>query len=80
MDIETVRAFFMWCTIINGGLFVFWFLAIASVPDWVYKTQSQWFPISRDTFTVAIYSFMGLYKLFFLGFNLIPFIALSIVR
>ena len=24
MDIQTLTTFFMWCTIINGGLFVYW--------------------------------------------------------
>ena len=41
--------------------------------------HSRWFPISREAFNLAIYSFIGLYKMFILGFNLVPYVALVIV-
>ncbi|MHC4646213.1 MAG: DUF6868 family protein [Planctomycetota bacterium] len=47
--------------------------------DWVYRIHSKWFSISRETFNVAIYSFIGIYKIFVFVFNLIPCIALLIV-
>ena len=47
--------------------------------DWIYRIHSKWFSISRETFNVAIYSFLGLYKIFILVFNLIPYVALLIV-
>jgi hypothetical protein len=46
--------------------------------DWVYQIHSKWFSISRDAFNVAIYSFIGLYKILIIMFNLVPWIALSI--
>jgi len=79
MGIQTLTAFFMWCTIINGALLVFWTLMCLLVPDLVYRTQSQWFPISRETFNVAIYGFLGLFKIVFLVFNVVPYVALLIV-
>lgn len=79
MDILTLRAFFMWCTIINGGLLFFWITMCAFAPNLVYRTQSKWFPLSKDVFEVVIYSFLGLFKLFFLVFNLVPYLALLIV-
>jgi hypothetical protein len=79
MDIMTIRAFFMWCSIINGGLLVFSFLICAFAGDLVYQMHSKLFPISRDAFNVAIYSFIGLYKIFFWVFNLVPYIACAIV-
>lgn len=48
-------------------------------PDLMYRTQSKFFPISRETFNVAIYSFLGLFKIFFLLFNLVPYLALLIM-
>jgi len=47
-------------------------------PDLVYRTQSKWFPISRETFNVIMYSFLGLFKIVFLAFNVIPYVALLI--
>jgi hypothetical protein len=79
MDVLTPRAFFMWCTIINGGLLLFWTTAVMVAPDLVYRTQRRWFPLSKETFTVVIYSFLGLFKILFLVFNLVPYIALLIV-
>lgn len=79
MDLPTLRSCFMWCTIINGGLLMFWIAACAIAPDLVYRTQRKWFPISKEVFTVTIYCFLGLFKIFFLMFNLVPFIALLII-
>ena len=79
MDIATIRAFFLWCTIINAGLLVLSFLLCVSAGDWIYRMHSRWFPISRESFNVAIYSFLGLFKIFVLAFNLVPYLALVIV-
>jgi len=79
MDIQTLTTFFMWCSIINGGFLVLWAAFIALAPDLVYRTQSMWFPIPRETFNVAIYSFIGLYKILFLVFNIVPYAALLII-
>ena len=80
MDLRTLTSFFMWCTIINGAFLVFWATMCILVPDVVYRTQHRWFPIPRETFIVVIYAFLGLFKLIFLVFNLIPYVALLIVR
>lgn len=78
MDIDTLTDFFMWCTIINGGLFLFWGAMCMLTPDLVYRTQSKFFPLPRETFNVVIYSFLGAFKIFFLIFNVTPFVALLI--
>ena len=79
MDITIVRAFFMWCTIINGGVLIFSSIMCTFAGSWVHKVHSQFFPISRDAFNIAIYSFIGLYKIFFITLNLVPYIALLII-
>jgi hypothetical protein len=79
MDIQSLTSFFGWCTVINGTLLVFWTTICILAPDMVYRTQSRWFPISRETFSVVIYSFLGLFKIIFLAFNLVPYVALLIM-
>lgn len=79
MDIQTLTSFFMWCTIINGGLLLFSTLVMVIMPDFVYKVQSLWFPIPRQTFDVVIYSFLGLFKVLFIVFNIAPYAALLII-
>ncbi len=79
MDIQTLTSFFMWCTVMNGALLVLWSIMLLFAPDLVYRTQSRWFPISRETFNVVIYCFLGAFKIVFLAFNLVPYLALLIV-
>jgi hypothetical protein len=79
MDMQALETFFMWCTIINGGLLVYSAIFLTFAPNWIYKVQSKWYPISREAFNVIIYSFLGLYKLFFITFNIVPYIALRIM-
>lgn len=79
MDIATVRDFFMWCTILNGGLLILSFLICSLAGDWVYRKHSQWYPIPREAFNVVIYALMASFKTFVVTFNLVPYVALVIV-
>ena len=79
MDIQTLTTFFMWCTILNVVLLVLSSLFCVCAGDWAYRMHSKWFSIPREAFNVAIYSFIGLYKILIFVFSLIPYVALSIV-
>ena len=79
MDLQTLTTFFMWCSLINGSFLILWTALSVLAPDLVYRTQSKWFPIPRETFNVVIYSFLGLFKTVFLVFNVVPYVALLIV-
>ena len=79
MDIQTVTQFFMWCSIINGGLLVLWGLFFILAPDLMYKTQRLVTPLTREQFDPIFYTLLGLFKIVFLVFNLVPFIALKII-
>jgi cytochrome b subunit of formate dehydrogenase len=80
MNLQTIQTFFMWCVVLNGALLVLTGIILMFAGNMVYRIQSRWYPISRDAFNVVIYSFMGLFKLFFIVFNLVPYIALLIMR
>ncbi len=69
----------MWCTIINGIIFALWTVFSIFALDFMYRTQSRWFPIPRETFNVIIYSFLGLVKVVFILFNVVPYVTLLIV-
>ncbi len=79
MEIQTLTTFFMWCTVMNGALLALWIVMLLFAPDWMYRTQSGWLPISREIFDVAMYCFLGAFKIMFLFFNLVPYLALLIV-
>ncbi|MBN1589078.1 MAG: hypothetical protein JW888_06155 [Pirellulales bacterium] len=79
MDIEVFRTFFMWCTIINVGLLVVAFLMCASAGDWIYRMHGRWFPISKESFHVVIYSILAAFKTLVILFNVVPYVALVIM-
>ena len=79
MDVGTVRAFFMWCSILNGALLIFTALVCAFGKEWIYRVHGKWYPIPRDAFLVVIYSTIALYKILFITLNLVPYLALSIL-
>jgi len=79
MDIYRLQSFFLWCTIINAALLLLTFGIYVIAGGWIYRMHSRLFPMSRDAFNVAIYSFLGAMKLIVWMFNLVPYLALSII-
>lgn len=80
MDIQSLTTFFMWCAVINGSILILWTLFFLFVPDLVYRIQNRWFPIQRETYNALMYGFLGLFKLLFLVFNLVPYLALLLMQ
>ncbi len=80
MSIEMLTKFFMWCTILNMGLLMFSFLILAFAGTFVYRIHSKWFPMPRETFSVVLYSFIGIYKILVFVFNIVPWVVLAIIR
>jgi len=79
MTLEIVRAALGWCAIINFGLLIWWLLFLTLAHDWTYRIHSKWFPMSREAFNVVIYSFVGVFKLIWIAFNVVPYVALLII-
>ena len=79
MNIEIMRAFFGWCTVINGAFLLLAVLINATAGDWVFRMHSKWFPISREAFTLTMYCFIGAMKILFIMLSLVPYVALVIL-
>ena len=79
MDIQTLTSFFMWCSIINIGMLFFLAFIYMLAPNLTYRLQSKFIPISRETFDIVFYSFLGFFKVVVLVFNVVPWIALLII-
>ncbi len=79
MDLGTLTTFFMWCTIVNGGLLLLWSVFLLFAPDLTYRTQSGFVPIPRETWNVVMYSFLGLFKVIYIVFNVVPYVALKLM-
>ncbi|MEA3417950.1 MAG: hypothetical protein U9Q90_01030 [Campylobacterota bacterium] len=79
MEIEILKSFFMWCTILNGSIYLLWVLFFFIAPDFIYRQQCRWFPIPRESYNVIIYSALGFFKIVFIVFNIVPYVALLII-
>jgi hypothetical protein len=80
MSMYTLTDFFMWGTILNAGLLIVSTLICAFATDWVYRMHSRFFSLSRETFSVVLYCFLGFYKMLVIIFFLVPYITLLIIR
>lgn len=79
MNIEILRNFFMWCTIINFGILMVWWLSFLLIHDWMQRLHGRWFHFPKEHFDAIHYAGMAFFKLAIFIFNLVPFIALCII-
>ena len=79
MTLEATRSMLAWCSLINIGLLLVWFLFFLFARDWMCRMHSTWFKIPVDRFDALHYGGMGLFKIGILLFNLVPYLALRIV-
>lgn len=79
MNIEVMRNFLMWCTIINYGILVVWFLFFVLARNWMQRLHGRWFRLSDEQFDAIHYGGMAGYKIGIILFNLVPFIVLCFV-
>jgi len=79
MTIDQVREMLGWCTLINVGLMIFSFVILCAMRSFVYKMHTRWFPMSEHTFNAIVYSYLGVYKIMIIVFNLVPWLALVII-
>ena len=79
MNLETLTAFFMWCTIINVGLQLFFVVVLLTARDFAYGMQKKFFALTDGQLDLVMYCFLGAFKLVVIVFCLVPWIALLIV-
>jgi len=79
MTIEMARGILGWCSIINMGILIWWFLLFTLAHNLVYKIHSKWFKISVEQFDAVHYAGMVFFKIFIFAVNIVPYFALRIV-
>ena len=79
MTIELIRDFLLWCTVIDYGVLLVWFLVFVFAHDWLLHVHGRWFHLSRDRFDTLHYAGMSIFKIGIILFNLVPFIVLSVL-
>lgn len=79
MELETLKSFLLWCTILNFAVLFLWLAMLAFAREWMKRLHGRWFRLGDETFDAIHYSLMGLYKIGILLFFLMPLLALLIV-
>ena len=79
MTVDTLRAVLGWCSVINMGLLLWWFLIIAFGHDLVYHWHTKWFKLSKEQFDAIHYAGIAFFKIGIFFFNIVPYFALRIV-
>lgn len=79
MIIQQLKELLLWCTVINAGILIYWWIMFMLAHNFVFRLHSKWFNISVEKFDVIHYQSIVLYKLAIILFNLVPYIALTII-
>ena len=80
MNIEITRDVLLWCTVINYGVLLLWFLIFIFAHDWMHRLHGRWFRLTVEQFDAIHYTGMTIYKIGIILFNLVPYLALLIVQ
>ncbi len=79
MSLVLARSFLLWCTVINYGVLIVWFLLFTCAHDWLQRLHGRWFHLSPEHFDAAHYLIIAIYKIGIVLFNLVPFVVVSIL-
>lgn len=79
MTVEIVRDVLAWCSVINMGLLLWWWLFLMLAHDFVYRFHGKWFNLTVEKFDAIHYKGMMFYKLCIFLLNIVPYLALRIV-
>ncbi|MBX3300561.1 MAG: hypothetical protein KF736_14005 [Acidobacteria bacterium] len=80
MNIDELRRTLAWSTVINYVILIVWFTAFTLAHGTMLEIHSRWFRLSADHFDALNYLLIGFYKTLVLVFNLVPYLALRIIK
>lgn len=79
MDINTLKEFFGWMTLINFGIFTLSAIMCMSAKGFIQRVHGKLFGLAPETINAFLYGYIGFYKIVFIVFVLVPWIALTII-
>jgi len=79
MNTDFAREFLLWCLAINYGVLLLWFVVFRFGHGWMFALHGRWFHLTEERFEGIHYQGMAIYKIGIFLFNLVPYIALSLM-
>ena len=79
MNIDQLQDFFLWCLLINTGIYALTAIAVVLMRDFVNAVHKKVFGMDEDGVGRSIQNYLGGYRLLITVFNFTPWIALLII-
>lgn len=79
MDISFLKEWFMWMTVLNLGIFIWSAIMCMLLKDFIVRFHGKLFGLSPDAIKATLYGFLGVYKIVFIVFIFVPWLALVIL-
>ena len=79
MNITFLREFFGWMTLINLGFLIFSAVMCLLLQSLIVRMHAKLFGLSPTEIKAALYGFLGVYKIVFIVFVFVPWLALLII-
>lgn len=79
ISIQTLATFFGWCTVINVVLIVIVFIFFAVLHEFFARVIAKLFGVSEATAKETLLRVLMQYRVAFVVFNLVPYVALKIM-
>lgn len=80
MTIEQWSSFLGWNLVLNFGLLLFWAGMLLFARGFVLRLHGRWFRLDEAGFDRLHYAAMAGYKIAIFIFNLMPWLALQLMR
>ncbi len=80
MDIDTLQDFLLWSLLVNAGIYIISLVGVLSLRRFMYKIHAKLFGVSEETANKVVYFYLAFYKLLLIVFNLVPWIAIQIIK
>lgn len=79
MTLEEIRDVLAWCSVINIGMLLIWWIVFMLAHDFVFRFHGKWVKLSVERFDAIHYTAMAFWKMGIFMFNIVPYLALRIV-
>ena len=80
MDIEKLQGFFLWCMLVNTGIYALTAIALLTLRNVVCKIHKKMFGLDEETVCKSMQRYLATYKLLITVFNFVPWIAILIIK
>lgn len=80
MSIDQIHEFLGYCTVINLAVLLFSTFAVTVFKDKVSTIHAKMFDLSLSEVKAGYFSYLSHYKVLLIVFNLVPYLALTLMR